>query len=271
VGSHLLRSIGGLTMSGPPSPSDHPAWRSNVDDKIASLRDIMDARLNAMDRASVVLADNVNRVPTLLDRETSRLTELFDEKFASTQTQFKERDIRTDQDKIAASTAVTAALTALKEMIALQNTSNTAAISKSEASVITTLDSLNRIISSTKEGLSADINNLKQRMDRGEGTDRGERMATADTHSNIGSISLIIGAFVGVMGIVVAILTFTSAHYSTPAPANPIPLVGIDSKRVDDLIAQSIDRNRDMTSRMDALSARLNSLAPPKAPPSNNN
>lgn len=53
-------------------------------------------------------------------------------------------------------------------------------------------------------------------------------------------------------------------YHPTPAvpPVGPAvaanPTVGADTKRVDDLIAQSLERNRDLIARMDALSARIN-------------
>lgn len=231
------------------------AWRNSLEDKLVSLRDLLITRIEAMDKAAEVLSQNVNRVPTLLDRETSRLTALFDERTGNIRSSIRERDDQARQDKVTASSAAEHALASLKELIASQNSSNALALAKAESSTAHALEALNAIINATKDGLSNEINNLKQRLDRGEGADRGERMATADTHSNIGSISLIIGCFVGVMGIVVAILPFTSAHYSSPA-ANTNPLMGADTKRADDMV-----------SRMDALSARLNALqAKPPAP-----
>lgn len=199
------------------------------------------ARLDGMAEASRLLAENVNRVPTLLDRESLRIDtlfnqkvnsvfDLFNEKISSIGTQFKERDLRTDQDKVAASTAVTAALTALKEMIALQNTSNTAAISKSEASVAIAIESLNRAIASMKDVVMGEITNIKQRLDRGEGGDIGVRASKADTHTSMMGALGIAGGIVGALSLLAVLVFGTMNVYRTQPPAAIIAPGGVTLK-----------------------------------------
>jgi hypothetical protein len=242
-------------------PAEVIAWRTSMEDKLLSLRDLIVTRIEAMDKAAEILADNLNRVPTLLDRETSRLTALFEERTCNIRHAMKDRDDQSRQDKATAVSAAETALTSLKELIFLQNSTNAAAISKSEASTANDLESLNRIITTTKDGLSNDINNLKQRLDRGEGAYTGHRDAAVETHSNIGSISLMIGCVVGIIGLALTGYSFVAQHSAVPLN----PTVGADTKRVDDLIASGLQRDRDIQSRIDALSARLNS-APATTP-----
>jgi hypothetical protein len=265
----FLCRISGVTVSGPPSPSGQPwptaevmAWRASMEDKLVGLRDLLVMRIEAMDKASEVLAGNVNRVPTLLDREVARLQALFDEKTGNIRTAIRERDDQARQDKVTAAAAVELALASLKELISSQNTSNALAIAKAESATAHDLEALNAIISTTKDGLNSEINNLKQRLDRGEGVSRGQKELRQEDHMTAGTVVGITSGVVGIVALVLALLAYSMPH--TVVPINPT--VGVDSKRVDDLIAQSVDRNRDMVARMDALSARLNALPPPKPP-----
>jgi hypothetical protein len=167
------------------------------------IRQVLETRLDSMDRASVVLSENVNRVPTLLDRESSRLEKLFEEKlfgmitkFDGIQVQFRERDIRTDQDKIAATTAVNAALQAQKEAAGAQNEANAAAITKSENSFTKEIDGLKSLINTVRDAIQSDVGNLKQRLDRGEGSDSGHGAAQASMIAIAAVlISLVVGGF----------------------------------------------------------------------------
>lgn len=62
-----------------------------------ALRELIETRLDSMDKASVVLSDNVNRVPTLLDREILRVSQLNDEKFNTIRQRLDEMEQRYKQ------------------------------------------------------------------------------------------------------------------------------------------------------------------------------
>ena len=171
-------------------------------------------RLDAMDQAAKLLDINVNRVPTLLDRETSRLTDLIsekftglrvqvEEKFGGIQTQFRERDIRTDQDKIAASTAVNAALQAQKEAAAATNESNAAAIAKSEGNTTKQLDGMSALFQQSTADLRQQIADIKGRIDKGEGVQRG---GTEDRNTQRSDAMAAWGAVGGIVSIISAII-----------------------------------------------------------------
>jgi len=182
--------------------------RADYRDKIAALQEILSTRLDAMDKASIILAENVNRVPTLLDREVLRVVdmlkrseELTNEKFAGVAQQFKERDTRSDQDKAVSSTAISAALSALKELIALQNTNTTKQV-----------DSILALLASTNNALNDKVAVINGRLDRGEG---GSKAGAANlaTAISIGAVvvSIIIGGF--------SIMSRTSPVVEYPVPA----------------------------------------------------
>ena len=98
--------------------------------ELSSLREVLDTRLDAMDKATALLADTVNRTPTEIEKQISRLRELTDERFSSIDKQFAERDVRTEQAAKASKEALDAALLAAKELVSQQNEANAAAADK---------------------------------------------------------------------------------------------------------------------------------------------
>ena len=168
--------------------------RADYTDKIAALGTILDTRLDAMDQASVILSENVNRVPTLLDREVLRVIdmlkrseELMTEKFAAVAQQFKERDIRFDQDKAASATAISAALSALKELIALQNSNTTKQV-----------DSILALLASTNTALNDKVGVINGRLDRGDG---GHSAGAAYLTTGLAVAAIIVSLGIGVFSL----------------------------------------------------------------------
>ena len=203
---------------------------------VKALGDIIMTRLNSMDKATTILAENVNRVPTLLDREIARTNDLTNEKFGAVDSrfeerdvrfqrdylrldeiitekfnfialQFKERDIRTDQDKMAASVAVNAALQAQKEAAAAQNVSNAASIFKSENGFTKEIDGLKAIIGSIREGIGQQISEMSARITRSESIVVGKRENVSDNRLNMGTVLGVIGAIGGALALL-AVITF---------------------------------------------------------------
>jgi len=205
------------------------------------LEKVITTRLNAMDRASEVLAENVNRVPTLLDRELLRLTQLFEEKalrltealdeklvpikerFDSIQKQFDERDVRADKVETAqkemsiaraqnAATAVAVALQNIKDQAAQQNTANSDAISKRESSVSDQLKGIQALLASTNTALNDKISVINGRLDRGEGGSNANSSSVTMAVS-IGSV------IVALVAVFLSISHSQNAGITIPAPA----------------------------------------------------
>lgn len=211
-----------------PSPDPSTLTTNQLHEAISNLRSVFETRLNAMDKASEVLSENVNRVPTLLDRQIQQIKELHGEKFASVEKQlagmisgialqFEERDVRSKASETSASIAVAAALQAQKEAAAAQNDANAAAITKSEASTVKQLDGIMALLASNTKAIDEKIASINGRLDRGEGANTGGRDTREESRSNIGMILAVIGAIVGVVGFVVGLVGVVSAisHNST--------------------------------------------------------
>lgn len=156
----------------------------------------LEVRIDATDQAASVFSDNLNRVPTILDRETARLQALFtekidgcrsisDERLKGIQIQLKDRDL-----------AVSAALTAQERTASAQDLSNAKAIEKSEEAT-----------SEAIKGLTTRFDDLKERVDSAEGKNAGA--------------SARLSMLVTVAALGIAAVTFASGFVRAPAPALP--------------------------------------------------
>ena len=175
---------------------DIDAVEQKVYERIEGLRMAMQARLDAIDKASELFETNLNRIPTQTDRQVNSLQDLIcakleslqtlltsnriltDQKFTGVDRQFDERDVRVGQSAVAATTAVNAALQAAKEAVGEQNKSFTLSITKSETATEKQIDALLVTSQTVAAGLLTTITDVKERLTRIEGKETG-RVATA--------------------------------------------------------------------------------------------
>jgi len=222
------------------TPQDERAWTPRPDPtllttqqllrELSSLREIFDARLDAMDKASVVLSETVNRTPTAIQTAVAGLqavyderfnsiniqsgerfhsvqTQLadrgatFDQRFSSIAQQFSERDVRTEQAATASASALAAALQAAKEAVFEQAQAAAKAAEKTELSFTKQIDQIQLQIKTIGDGFSDRIGELKERIDRGEGQDTGVSGQRAETRLNTGTI-------ISIALLVLSVLTF---------------------------------------------------------------
>jgi cation transport regulator ChaB len=127
--------------------------------EILGLREILEARLIGMDKALILLQAAVDRSPSIAEIYSE-----FKEKFNSVQTQFKERDTRSEQSSKDSKVAVDAALQAAKEAVNEQNKSNTTAIGKSEAATTKQIDQIMELIRTMVSSFDSKISDLKERI-----------------------------------------------------------------------------------------------------------
>src|SRR6185369_13411363 len=104
------------------------------------------ARFEAYDKAIKLLQDISDKFPGRIDEKINSLKEVHEEKFASIQVQFRERDVRTEQSSKDSKVAVDAALQAAKEAVGEQNKSSALTIAKSEASMTKQIDGISQLI-----------------------------------------------------------------------------------------------------------------------------
>jgi cation transport regulator ChaB len=121
----------------------------------------INARIDGIDKATELLSETVTRVPTEVTREVSYLNSLTMEKFKSVQTQFTERDTRSERESRDNKVAVDAAFAAQKEAAAKQDEANQKAIDKSEAATSETITKLTELFNTTISGIRGTVDDLK--------------------------------------------------------------------------------------------------------------
>lgn len=138
---------------------------------------IIETRLDGMAEAVKLLQDTADKFPARIDEKITGLRLVHEEKFSSVDGRFSERDTRADKFAELNQKALDAALLTAEK-----------AVGKTETSFTKQLDSL------------ADrINEIKGRLDRGEGQDTGGQNVW-------GYVGIIVGVLIGVAGILVATL-----------------------------------------------------------------
>jgi hypothetical protein len=190
-----------------PIPDPTTLTTEQLSRELSGLREILTTRLDAMDRAAVLLNENVTRVPTDTDKQISHLKELHEERFSSIQQQFVERDVRTEQAASANKIAIDAAFLAQKAAADAVNESNAAAITKSEIAAKEKIDGLAALFRSSFDSIGVQIGALTSRLDRGEGASRGST-ETRTEHRLDGTFILgVVMAVVGVIAVVASVIT----------------------------------------------------------------
>lgn len=122
--------------------------------------------------------------------EIRHLTELMAERFAGIAAQMVERDARVSDAAQAGKDAITAALTAQKEMA-----------NKAEAAFTKQIDSIQAQIGVLDQARQEQIRSIEKRVDAGEGTDKG---LTTAVNRTLSAGALIIAAVAVVVSIFVA-------------------------------------------------------------------
>lgn len=198
----------------PPIPDPTPMTTAQLKDALASLREILETkiegqrdlfqtRIDGMDKAVELLQERGNLQPAIIDAKIGTLRTLHEEKFDSVQKQFQERDTRTEQQAIGTKLAVDAALQAVKEAGAKQQDASDRAIAKSEVATTKQLDGIGTLISANTKAFDDKIVDLKDRVVLSAGKGQGATM-----------VWMIGVAAIGVVASIMAI----SAKFDKPPP-----------------------------------------------------
>jgi hypothetical protein len=194
--------------------------------EITALRELLEGRIGAsekvadlvqktMDARSEKVAVEIKHLERLHDERFDGVVGRYDEKFASVETQFKERDTRTDQ-AATTKTAVDAALQAQKEDVAKQYGSAAAAVAKSETATAKSIDQLAELMATTtagvvkqisdmKDGLNTTISDMKDRITVIESKALGGVGASDYGFKVLAGLGVVVSMLIGIGGIVVAL------------------------------------------------------------------
>lgn len=209
-------------MTSPPNTKPNPdptiATNEAVTRAVKSERDYVDGqiavlvqRLNAIDKATIVFSESLNRVPTDTQKEVSHLKELTFEKFDSVSTQFSERDTRSERESKDNKVAVDAAFAAQKEAASEQNKSNTLAIDKSEKATAETLNKQADLFKSTTDAIVSQVNDVKERVSKIENVKQGSIENRTETRDNRAAIYAAVGFGVMIVLALITVLGFAIA------------------------------------------------------------
>jgi hypothetical protein len=209
----------------------------------------LDGRIQDTDANLRLVSEKLNVVGERFNR--------VDERFKSIDTLFQERSNQGKDDKVAVNTAITTAFAAADKAMAERNTSNAESMRKTEEGFKDRLGSLETKIDANRGNTDNGINDLKERMTRLETSALTARETKGEARLNIGSIVGVIGGVIGLLMLMMASFQLYSNHAPQPGLLASNPIVGVDTKRVDDLIAQSLAQSQALNSRLDALSARM--------------
>ncbi len=157
-------------------PIPDPTVQTNVAIRTAiiALDDKLTARLDAIDLATAVLAETVNRMPTLLDREIRHLIELKDAQFKTVEAQFQ----------------------AIAESTRLRSDASNTAVNKSDAALEKQLDGIHALLDSTSKSTDEKIAAISSRLDRNDGASRGISQSAAMVISIIGVLTAIVSVLI---------------------------------------------------------------------------
>lgn len=149
--------------------------RSECRDRALALRELIETRLDGSDTAIELLQGATERFA---------LHNVVEEKFSSIETQFKERDTRTDQTSRDSKIAIDAALQAAKE-----------AVGKTEVSFTKQIDAIAVNIMQMAGNINDKIDDLKGRLTAIEGKSAGVAMMVGVIFSTV----MALGSFSGLI------------------------------------------------------------------------
>lgn len=161
----------------------------------ALIQAVIETRLDGMDKATALVRELTDSLPRSIDEKITALHQVHEEKFNSIQTQFRERDVRTDQSSRDQKVAVDAALQAAKEAVGKQNESSDKSIIKSETSTSKQIDQIMQLIVSGSKAMDDKLNDVKERLTRVEGASEGKTVADTSHHSSNSFLVFAILAF----------------------------------------------------------------------------
>jgi hypothetical protein len=179
---------------------------------LTNLRELLEARIIAIEESADYRNEDLHRVPTETDRQVAQLRELFNEKFTSVQKQFDERDVRGRAAEEAAKLAVDVALQVQKEVAAAQDSSSAATIAKSEAATIKQIDGILALLGSNTIGTNDKIAAMNARLDRGDGISTGGRDTRTESRLAMSTMVAIISVAIMAMSVGAGLFGFALHH-----------------------------------------------------------
>jgi hypothetical protein len=215
--------------------------------RIRIMNDIVERAINSSNVAHNVRMDSIEhgiksfqadlvRVPTTVDRAITALRELLEsrlernasistERFLRIDSQLIERDKRSDQLSLSSSTAIATAMLVQKEAAAEVQKSSAVAIAKAEVATSDSIKQLQTLFQTSIAALNTQVQDIKSRLDKGEGIGTGRIVAVQDhryerkdqreeERESKSMIFGVVGTAIGLAALVVTIFVSVVPHLS---------------------------------------------------------
>lgn len=171
-------------------------WRR----ELAGFREVFETRLDAMDKATSIVAAELAKVyPSEIEKLVAGTIRLHDKDMYTIDLRFLERDVRTEQAAITSQKALDAALLAAAALVTQQNEANSRASEIVVASTTKQIDSILALIRSSSEATDAKFTDIKERLATDTGSDKTRASAQA-------TMLVIASLIIGVAAIVASII-----------------------------------------------------------------
>jgi hypothetical protein len=145
------------------------ALRELLEQVVATHSADMIGKFNATHDTVALLRHDMQDLPRQIDEKVAHLGSVSEEKFESIKAQFVEKDKATDKLSIADKTALAAALQTQKESALATSENSTAALNKMENNFTKLFEQQSATLAAIKQNSDEKINDVKSRLDRGEG------------------------------------------------------------------------------------------------------
>lgn len=185
-----------------PVPDPTALTTEQLNRAIAALRDLIETRLGAMDKAIDIAHRSAEQSSMFVRGEVAQLERLHDAKFAAIAQAFTDRDRHMVEAASDNKIAMQAALKAAKELSDEQNRSSEAAAAKSEAATTKQIDALGSVIQAGTHTVDGKIGDIKDRLTIIE----GKALGTGGSVTMTISIASVIIASVATLASVAALL-----------------------------------------------------------------
>jgi hypothetical protein len=192
-----------------PRPDPTLLTTEQLNREIASLRVAMEARMDAGDKAILLVHEETGRrldsLAKFRETEVNCVREVMDEKLRAlderliardkeVSTRFQERDTRSEREARDNKIAVDAAFAAAKEAVAENNKSSALATDKSEAGFTKQIDQLTLLIETRAKASDDKIDDIKEQLSNRRGNDQGRLDSRTFVFALMGLIIAIISA-----------------------------------------------------------------------------
>ena len=194
-----------------PNPDPTILTTQQIRREAQALREVIETRLEAYDKAIGLLQSAVDREPKppVLQADILHLKDITDRMFLNIETRFAERDKRNEQMIKDSKSLVDMTISSMEKAAAKQTETSQLAISKSEAATAKQMDQTESKFGTEIGGLNSKIDDLKTRIGAIEYRQVGVKDQKGELKDQMGLIFGLVGMAVGLVSLVVLFVKTT--------------------------------------------------------------